>query len=816
MNHPNTGHRTERLCALALGLSLLVGSASGAEFAITQASWDAASERLLVTGTGDSAARLVTIKNGVTDAFVGLRPVRDDQWQYQRGKTRGVPCRVSAQQWDGQVDVRDVADAPADCEGPIPPNPVVSINSTSQTGTSGEPVSQQPRGGDDLYRVFASNDLGMHCGDLDTRISNVLPPFNLLHAQFIERGGRPRILNRADGYEVFYSAASNPTDPILSGVNRAGTQVLSSQVEDGSVYKTNFWNIAPGGTEPTALAAYRPFYPPGVLDAFYPTPADMPDLGLPAPDLERLYLGDGVLSAEQQTMPGREAPYSQNNPRPFRLFTTDLPFFVSFPFGYQVEDINWFEAAGVPATAFDDAGRENPWPLFRVQGKDSAGATLASVDTVVPISGEANCGACHNAVIDGGNGTGTANLDQVATMLDDPELDAVPEAVSLEYASDLNFVRLHDQKHGTHLVDETPVVCQRCHYSPALDLAHVGPKGPQDQDANGRKQTDVKSMSNVLHAHHGALTDQQGQPLFPDMPPAVDDQGQLRDPVLGRNILQQTCYQCHPGRRTDCLRGAMASGGMLCQDCHGQMAQVGDDFSRNVTPQNPGAFELAADYYDNPQTPRVPWANEPGCGSCHTGDVSSNLHAAADTLGSPNDDIRLMQAFRIGDPKATPIVPTNKRFAENTVPANGNPMLYRVSKGHGGVFCEACHGATHGIWPTGNPQANDNVAAEQLQGHAGVVIECDTCHTVDLGVTLQGPHGMHPVGSAGRRFANGGHEDLAEHNPNACRACHGQRGGGTVLSTMHVDRVLNTDEGGPKLFPKGHQVTCFDCHENKL
>ncbi len=38
---------------------------------------------------------------------------------------------------------------------------------------------------------------------------------------------------------------------------------------------------------------------------------------------------------------------------------------------------------------------------------------------------------------------------------------------------------------------------------------------------------------------------------------------------------------------------------------------------------------------------------------------------------------------------------------ENTVPPTfdglpnpgaGNPMLYRVSKGHGGVFCEACHG----------------------------------------------------------------------------------------------------------------------------
>jgi hypothetical protein len=246
------------------------------------------------------------------------------------------------------------------------------------------------------------------------------------------------------------------------------------------------------------------------------------------------------------------------------------------------------------------------------------------------------------------------------------------------------------------------------------------------------------------------------------------------------------------------------------------MQQVGDDFSRKVSPTNPGAFEFVGNFYTDPAQPRVPWANEPGCGSCHTGDAMDNLHADADTLGDPEDGIRLMQAFRIGDPKATPIVPSNKRFAEDTVQATGNPTLYRVSKGHEGVFCEACHGATHGIWPNKNPVANDNVAAEQLQGHAGVVIECDTCHTGDLGNTLEGPHGMHPVGAAGDKFADGGHEKIAENDPDSCRTCHGQNGEGTVLSTMHQDRMLKTDDNGLQLFPKGHQVTCTDCHGNKL
>jgi len=326
-----------------------------------------------------------------------------------------------------------------------------------------------------------------------------------------------------------------------------------------------------------------------------------------------------------------------------------------------------------------------------------------------------------------------------------------------------------------------------------------------------------------MHSHHASVTGVDGEILFPSMPPPVDSNGNLRDPVAANDILQQTCYQCHPGRRTDCLRGAMANGGMLCQDCHGDMQQVGDDFSRHVTASNVGAFELADDFYTNPDTPRVPWANEPGCGSCHTGDAMDNMHADADTIGSPDDGIRLMQAFLIGDARATPIVPDNKRFAEPAIAANGNPQLYRVSTGHEGVLCEACHGATHAIFPNANPDANDNVASIQLQGHAGMISECSTCHTGDLGGTLDGPHGMHAVGSAGESFAREDHEHVAENNPDACRACHGSNGEGTVLSAMFTDRILECKDetsfcpdGHDQLFPKGHQVSCTDCHENEL
>jgi hypothetical protein len=822
---------------------------SGSNFVIKKAEWDVGKNRLEVKGRG-LKGETVTVSNADTGVFIGDDEVnKKSKWKVKDRDPASVPCRVRAVQSDGKSAERDVKNAPADCDdgGTPPPGSGTSINSTSQNGIPGTPVSEQPFAGLSNYVLFSANDLGMHCGDFDTRISSVLPPFNVIHTQVIQRGADPSILTPVDGVEVVYSASSNPSDPILTGINSAGTgPVLSSMLPDGSVYKTNFWDVA--------REAYDPFYPQGILPAFYPASNNILDLGLPMPNVEQLFLGDGNLTAIQQEMPGRFGPYAINDPQVSKLFTIDQPFFTNFPFGYTAEGVDWYESAGIPLTAFDDDGRENPWPLMRVQAK-SGGQTLASLDTVLPISGEANCGFCHNDISDGGNGAATAGLSTVTLSIDDTA--NVPMAISLEWAADINLLRLHDQKHDTNLIvgttqDDPPgpvpfvaVVCQTCHYTPALDLAQLGPLGPENDGplilngvtvspsiANGRDQIKHKSMSNVMHSHHATVEDLDGNQLFPTMPPAVDSNGNLRDPLLGRQVMEATCYQCHPGRRTDCLRGAMASGGMLCQDCHGDMEQVGNDFTRNVSPVNPGAFELASDFYTNPDTPRVPWANEPGCGSCHTGDAMDNMHGVPGTVGDPEDGIRLMQAYLSTDAKATPIVPDNKRFAENTVPATfdgmpnpgaGNPMLYRVSKGHEGVFCEACHGSTHGIWPNGNPDANDNVASLQLQGHTGVISECSTCHTGDLGNTLEGPHGMHPVGSAGNNFADGGHEDLAESNPDACRACHGQNGEGTVLSTMHTDRVLACDDstafcpdGNSQLFPVGYQVTCTDCHDNEL
>jgi hypothetical protein len=736
-------------------------------------------------------------------------------------------------------------------------------------------------------------------------------------AQVIQKGGTPT-LNPA-GVDLHYSAVSNPNDPLLNPSNPLNRiDVFDGVNADGTTYKTNFWDTVAAGTYDPFYPAFNPFDPGQALT---PLVID-PDVGLPVPNVEHFYLGaDGVpgtgdehLSIVLHAMPGIELPYAANDRQLVQEHYTDKPFFMNFPFGYVAEGVNWYEGAGIPFAAFDDNGRENAYPLVRVEAKDQAGNTLSTVDTVLPISGEASCSNCHADSLDAQNLNPRSNLPTDALIAaglpvvhaeNDPDT-SMPSRVSLEYASDINTLRLHDLKHGTNyvapspaddgttvaaacvmpdtdsgnanpengsascltnqaLVQNKPVVCQVCHYTPALDLAQLGPlTGPEGSIANGRNQLSHRSNSNVMHSHHGSLG------VFPEIPPPIQDADE-NSPTYGTIInqgapdiqgsrlwaLEESCYQCHPGTNTQCLRGAMFNGGMLCNDCHGNMEQVGNDFSYPVTPDNAGLdkFVLGGDFYDpaDPQ-PRVPWANEPGCGSCHTGDVNTHIAGNADTMANTadvdgnTDNIRLRVAYRVNpdgtaaDAKATPIVPTDKRFAEPEVPATtakgvvnkgaGNPQLYRVSTGHGGVMCEGCHGATHAEWPNGNPNANDNVAANQLQGHTGPIVECDTCHTnVDsltpngrLSSLEKGPHGMHAVGDT--EFARHNHkEELSNSDKDGCRACHGQNGEGTVLSRVADDRVLECKEttelcpegkDKPLVLQKGHAVGCSECHDNEL
>jgi hypothetical protein len=861
---------------------------------ITSATWDG--EKLRVRGDGAGDENTVRVYDAETNQYIDDdRSERDGEWRVSEEHLDVVPCRVRAERGNDK-DERDVDGAP-NCNGggTPPPTGEISINSTSQNCGSADisgngidcndtPVPERPFvGNDGGHAILAINDLGMHCGDLDTRVSSILPPFQVLLAQVLQKGEEPDILS-PNQVDVFYSAVSNPNDPIL-GMNP--DTVFRGVTADGSIYKTNFWDYpVPGGTYDAFYPAFNPFTGDSLTPLAGPPFNITYDVSLPVPNVENFYF-NGALTAVTQNMPGILDPYVANDPQEVHEHISDKPFFTNFPFGYVANDVDWFEGAGIPLAAYDDAGRENAYPLVRVEARSTGGNTLATVDTVLPISGEASCKNCHADPADtnfGGSRTADPTDELLAAGLpvvdssDDPLLVAgnVPIDVAVEWATDINVLRLHDLKHGANYADfcdgsvspcppdpctinaanpngsdscltnqaldqEKPVVCQVCHYTPALDLAQLGPlAGPEGTIPNGRNQVAHQSNSRVMHNHHGQFTD-----LFPPLdPPVQDGNGGISNQATRLAQIEDSCYQCHPGKNVQCLRGAMFDGGMLCNDCHGDMQQVGADFTEGVSPQNPGDFKLGlGNYYDpvNTDQPRVPWANEPGCGSCHTGDYFDNLAGGsnvitnvADSMGN-DDGIRLRQAWRVGDATAKPIVPTNTRFAENPIPThfNGtpnpgagtsstgadNPKLYRVSTGHGGVFCEGCHGATHAEFDSDAPAlTNDDVTAMQLQGHAGTIIECSTCHgnAMNDRNTLDGPHGMHPVGD-NTRFADGGHEYLAERNLEACQACHGpgdyesNNAVGTVLSLAKADRDFRGMEDGG-LVAKGEPIGCATCH----
>lgn len=533
------------------------------------------------------------------------------------------------------------------------------------------------------HQVLAFNDLGMHCADLDYSNFVILPPFNVVHGQVIERGNPPHLLEQSE-IDLKYRAQ----------MDSSGSINTTSQNPTSGFTKSNFWD-----TNPDTGNSYA-------FDLFGLDPA--PDVGL-----------------IPQQMPGIAQPYTAN----------DLQDFADYDAGQ-----GWFVAAGIPILPIDDVGGVNPYPLMRITAHDqTSGDSLDSVDVVLPVASEADCQNCHEA-----GEVGASNPGITFSLPDD-----INDPNSVLQAAKENILLVHDHEHGTNLMAQRPVLCAECHYSAALDLSGTGPTGVQ---------LALDSMSQVMHGHHGQLTDPtSGIALFP-----------------ADGTMEETCYQCHPGKVTQCLRGAMGGAGIDCSDCHGGMLAVG------------GVFPLSDG------STRDAWIDEPRCESCHTGDAISNSGA-----------IRLDQAWETGDAAAEPRLASNTRFAENA------GELYRNSLGHGGVACEGCHGSTHAIWPNAAPNSNDNIAAQQIQGHSGTITECGACHT-SLPLTLGGPHGMHNVNS---RSWDLGHENFYDRNRQACQACHGTDLNGTVLSKAAADRTYYRDEDGKTInIPKGTQVGCYHCH----
>ena len=401
---------------------------------------------------------------------------------------------------------------------------------------------------------------------------------------------------------------------------------------------------------------------------------------------------------------------------------------------------NWFEATGIPILNYDDNGARNFYPMVRVVAKDSAGATLATADVVLPVSDEMDCSKCHASTVTSQDAKPFKGWVNNSDTLKDYKLNILrlhdeknPYAVR-DYQSDLRAKGYDYNVSGLEATVNagTPILCSICHKSNALQTSGF---------------SGIKSLTQALHSKHASV----------------------KDPLNGLSLNNSTnrnaCYSCHPGATTQCLRGAMGSAKdangnniMQCQSCHGKMSDVG---SSN----------------------REGWLNEPNCQACHQG---GKRYTSALSNGTLRDAV-------------------DRTFATNLDTPVAGSSLYRYSTGHGNLQCSSCHGSTHAVFPSSHAQ--DNIISTQIQGHSGTIAECTACHTTMPSTTNKGPHGMHSIG---QNWVSQ-HKHVAENNPAQCKVCHGNNYRGSVLSKTFAQRTLQV-EHGTKSFAKGHQVSCYDCH----
>jgi hypothetical protein len=409
----------------------------------------------------------------------------------------------------------------------------------------------------------------------------------------------------------------------------------------------------------------------------------------------------------------------------------------------------WWSAEGVPITPVDDADAVHRYPLVRLVARDGLGALLAAARVVLPVSTEMDCRACH-----------ASGASPEAEPPGGWVHDADPER---DYR--LNALLLHDGLEAAN--PDYAAALAAAGYSAAGLYANVVVDGEPILCARchasnalpGTGLPGVGALTHAVHTHHATVTDPvTGLPLD-----AEDNRA--------------ACYRCHPGSETKCLRGAMGRAvaptgelAMQCQGCHGSMVRVG-------------------------AASRVGWLEQPACQSCHTGTATHN-----------NGQIRYTSVFEPGGAVRQAVDDT---FATNSdVPASGFD-LYRFSYGHGGLACEACHGSTHAEFPSF--EDNDNVESLGLQGHAGVLSECASCHRSSPQTVDGGPHGLHPLGASWVED----HSDAVAGNLLVCQSCHGADYRATVLSASQADRLLSTPWGA-KHFWRGFRISCFACHDGPL
>ncbi|NQU35692.1 MAG: T9SS type A sorting domain-containing protein [Bacteroidetes bacterium] len=159
-----------------------------------------------------------------------------------------------------------------------------------------------------------------------------------------------------------------------------------------------------------------------------------------------------------------------------------------------------------------------------------------------------------------------------------------PYQLALFEVYDANSIIIATTQNVIPVSNEINCVSSGCHSSENVILNEHELEGGFDPN-------NIPILCAECHSSNALGT--PGHPGVPSLSLAIHDQH--KDET-------NDCYKCHPGPNTQCFRGVMHDGGMVCQDCHGSVANVASTIENG----------------------REPWLEEPSCGAtdCHGPDYA--------------------------------------------------------------------------------------------------------------------------------------------------------------------------------------------------
>lgn len=213
----------------------------------------------------------------------------------------------------------------------------------------------------------------------------------------------------------------------------------------------------------------------------------------------------------------------------------------------------------------------------------------------------------------------------------------------------------------------------------------------RDGDGGGEDDSTLLNLSASLHGFHAVFLKNRGA---------------------------DACAFCHPSSSlgaTRCLRGIHDQAGLDCTSCHGALEDHALSLLKGEE-RKPRAQQLAVSLtpqvVDSPEdvTPRSPWVNQPDCLDCH-------------------------QDFQPPETEST-----FNSWSESA------EELYRNRRDESGLlFCSACHGSGHAVFPAENPYGPELDVIQPMQYQKeplpiGSNLNCAVCHTVEMEEEMHHPN----------------------------------------------------------------------------